>query len=117
MARASCAKFLEFCTQNIAKIGLGKVVPLGRGTPCHLTLAALAAWHWHPMPHFCSVFLPYFLPQFFVLVEPTFLHSYPGLSSKLFWVNVSNFWDALHELSAICAIFFYYPRNQQKTNK
>ena len=41
----------------------------------------------------------------FVVVDSTLLHGYPGLSSKVFRVGVPNFWHALHELSAIYAIF------------
>ena len=88
--------------------------------PCHLTWASCTTWHWQPLLSStstpCRISAVFFFltsPTIFLFIDLALLHSYPGLSSKVFRINVPNFWHALHKLSAICIIFFI----TYKTNK
>ena len=82
MAQATHVKLLEFCTEIEWKQDLARA-PYATGTASLCQISAVV----------------FFLisPIIFLLIEPSLLHGYPRLSSKVFWVNVSNFWHALHE--------------------
>ena len=88
----------EILHSNKAEIGFGH----GRGT-CQSHPLSLDT----SSP--CQISAMFFFlvsPTTSVLVDPTLLHSYLGLCSKVFWVEVPYFGHALHWLSTIWAILF-----------